>query len=266
VPLARTGSTSRLWSSRSNLGDGWSEDRRREKDTWGPGQRRTDKSGESVARVQKWGDGCGGARSGSSKWRVRAGNCCSSHPSAPLAKIARGKPREPSFLRPEVQRAPAEPPGLAGAVSPRDTWPRLTPGLRVSPPRLTSACPEHPRPPLPQPPRKRLPMPCPAAAALRRALQPGEAPASAELGPSSPGASSPRQSRRRRPPPARTRLLPRPPPRPPPRRPGAPRRRSPANSRAAAAWPPAVRPSPRPRGSRSRRGALCAARARAPRA
>lgn len=98
------------------------------------------------------------------------------------------------------------------------------------------------------------------AAALRRALQPGEAPASAELGPSSREPQTPRQSRGRRPPRVQTRLLPQPPPRPP----GPGWRHSPDDSRAAASWPPAARPSPPARGccSRSHPGTLCAAGAR----
>lgn len=79
------------------------------------------------------------------------------------------------------------------------------------------------------------------AAALRRALQPGEARAIAGLGPSSPRATGPASAQgeetapRAAPPPPAAPAPPAPCP------PGAPRRRSPAGSRAAASWPPAAR-------------------------
>lgn len=115
-----------------------------------------------------------------SKWWETIENCGSRQCPAPRDKLPRDAPRNPPPH--PGSRAPAEPPGLARAGSPWATSERSTRGPPRAPRRASHlSSPEHP-PRLPKPPLHAL-----RAAALRRALQPGEARVSAELSPSSPG-------------------------------------------------------------------------------
>lgn len=163
-------------------------------------------SGEGIVHGPKegnwgwWGRARGRSRARSfphSRWRERA-ETCSRHPRGAQSQTPEKASRAPSS-RPGPQRShpgvrppcPHKAPARAGPRAAACTPPSPSPTPHRNSPRASSSATAAAQEAAPHARR---------AAALRRALQPGEARASAEQGPSSPGATGPRQRGGRRPP------------------------------------------------------------------